>query len=192
MKKRNPMTKQIASEEGFVLVTALIFMVILTVIGISATRTTQFELNIAGNDRVAKVNFYNAESAAMETAQQLMNKSGTPQELLVARLDPPGNGSNQLIQMKDDEEPEKSLANLDKNDDGRIDDSDLALLQSSQVGGSNRSVRKVAIQQGIDRGDSQNLRNPTMQITYWVYGVSEDNGPSSMVRMGVKRRVQTE
>ena len=50
-------------EEGFVLVVALMTMVLLTILGIAATRTTITELNISGNEKVAKQAFYTADGA---------------------------------------------------------------------------------------------------------------------------------
>lgn len=51
-------------EEGFVLVTALLVMLVLTIIGIAATTNTSIELQIAGNDKVHKKTFYEAEGGA--------------------------------------------------------------------------------------------------------------------------------
>lgn len=50
------------AEAGFVLVTALIIMLVLTIIGIAATNTSIFELNIGGNDRVHKETFAQADA----------------------------------------------------------------------------------------------------------------------------------
>ena len=52
---------------------ALVFLVLLTLMGISALSTTNVELQIAHNDITAKDNFYNAEAAAMEGLQELEN-----------------------------------------------------------------------------------------------------------------------
>lgn len=51
------------NEEGFVLVLSLLMLVLLTIIGIAATRTTTVELNIAGNGKVGKQTFYQADGA---------------------------------------------------------------------------------------------------------------------------------
>lgn len=56
-------------EQGSVLVIALILLVLLTLIGISASRNTETEIMIAGNERVFKQNFYLAEGAAMRAVQ---------------------------------------------------------------------------------------------------------------------------
>ncbi len=60
----------LANEDGFALVTAMLFLVALTVIGIAATNTTSIEVDIAGNEKVYRRNFYLAEGAAREAAQQ--------------------------------------------------------------------------------------------------------------------------
>lgn len=49
-------------EEGFVLITCMMIMVVLTIIGIMAVSTTEIELLVAGNDKVAKSAFYRADS----------------------------------------------------------------------------------------------------------------------------------
>jgi Tfp pilus assembly protein PilX len=49
-------------QDGFVLVTALIIMVILLLLGTFALNTTTTEIQIAGNDRISKEDFFNQES----------------------------------------------------------------------------------------------------------------------------------
>ena len=63
----------LAKEDGSILIVALILLVLLTLMGISATTLTDIELQIAGNEMVSRANFYNAEAAAMENIQLLAN-----------------------------------------------------------------------------------------------------------------------
>ena len=49
------------NEEGVVLVLCLITLVLLTLIGISATTTSRLEAEISGNDKTYKEAFYAAE-----------------------------------------------------------------------------------------------------------------------------------
>ena len=56
------MNKTINNEEGFVLIASLMMLVVLMIIGIAATNTTIFELQISGNDKAQKMEFYVAES----------------------------------------------------------------------------------------------------------------------------------
>lgn len=56
------------NEDGFVLVIALIIMVLLTLLGISASTTTEIEMQIAGNERSHGIAFYAAEAAGAYVA----------------------------------------------------------------------------------------------------------------------------
>jgi len=53
--------KQVQNEKGFVLISAMLFLILLTTIGIMATDNTNVELQIASNDRMIKHDFYNQE-----------------------------------------------------------------------------------------------------------------------------------
>ena len=63
------------NEDGSVLVVALIMLVLLTLIGISATTTSMIETRISGNERVYKRNLYAAEAASMHCAQDLEERT---------------------------------------------------------------------------------------------------------------------
>jgi len=54
--------KTLHNENGFVLVTGLLTLVVLTFLGIAATQNTTIELRIAGNDRLYQQNFYDSEA----------------------------------------------------------------------------------------------------------------------------------
>ncbi len=63
----------VENQEGYVLVLALMMLVILSVIGISALNITDIELQIAGNERQEKQIFYGSESGCMRGGQWLRN-----------------------------------------------------------------------------------------------------------------------
>jgi Tfp pilus assembly protein PilX len=69
---RNP-AALIKSEEGSVMVVALMVLAMLTIIGISASNTSTTELQIVRNDLLYRINFYKAEAAAREGAQTIAN-----------------------------------------------------------------------------------------------------------------------
>lgn len=71
MKRRQTCRK---SEEGFVLIAALLIMLVLTIIGIAANRNTSTELGIAGNDRTHKQTFYEADGGT-ELASELLEQN---------------------------------------------------------------------------------------------------------------------
>ena len=59
------------NRKGVALVIALIMLLILTFIGISAISTTTFETNISGNERVGTVAFYASEAIFQKGLDQL-------------------------------------------------------------------------------------------------------------------------
>ncbi len=61
-------------EEGSVLVIALIMLVLLTLIGISASTNTSIELQISGNDKVHKMAFYAADGGT-EAGSELLEEN---------------------------------------------------------------------------------------------------------------------
>jgi len=62
------------NEQGFVLVTALLIMLVLTIIGIAGSRNTSTELLIAGNDRTYKETFFNADGGT-EAGQPILEQN---------------------------------------------------------------------------------------------------------------------
>lgn len=74
------MHKTLKNEQGFVLVAALMMLMILLIIGVAATNTTTIELQISGNDKLAKQVFYQAESVATEATRIMANDGGVSLE----------------------------------------------------------------------------------------------------------------
>jgi Tfp pilus assembly protein PilX len=66
--------ERVNNEDGFVLILSMMVLVVLTLLGMSGTRSAIIETQIAGNDNMAKILFYDAESAAHEAAQRLKNE----------------------------------------------------------------------------------------------------------------------
>lgn len=69
--------KIFSNERGSTLIIALILLIFLSIIGLSANNTATIEIQIAQNERLYKSNFYGAEGAAMWGVKQL---TGTPAE----------------------------------------------------------------------------------------------------------------
>ncbi len=59
------------SQEGVALIIALIILLVLTLIGISAITTTTFETSISGNERAGTDAFYAADAGTQEGTHQL-------------------------------------------------------------------------------------------------------------------------
>ncbi len=58
--------RSLHSEEGFVLILAMMILVIVSLLGIAATTTSVFEMNIAGNEKWSQEQFFQADSAVNE------------------------------------------------------------------------------------------------------------------------------
>ena len=76
--KKTIFTDIIKNEDGFLLIMSLMILTILTIIGVSTSNTTRFELTIAANDRVYNRSFYTAESAWPLGGLWLNAKAGAP------------------------------------------------------------------------------------------------------------------
>jgi len=69
-----PKNSQLDNENGSVIVAALFILVIVTILGITATNTSTLELQIAANDQFLKTAFYHADSAVYGTAKLISHK----------------------------------------------------------------------------------------------------------------------
>jgi len=67
--------RPLGNEDGFVLIAAIMVLLLLVILGISALTTTNIELQISGNEKAYIQNFYRAESSVQEAAQRLYNAS---------------------------------------------------------------------------------------------------------------------
>jgi hypothetical protein len=66
------------SKRGFALIIALLVLLVLTLIGISAINTTTFETSISGNERVGTDAFYAAEAGIQIGLNQLPDTKPIP------------------------------------------------------------------------------------------------------------------
>ena len=57
------------NESGFILIVALLMLALVTIIGIAATRTSETEVRISGNDRDIRSDFYSTESVLVDAME---------------------------------------------------------------------------------------------------------------------------
>jgi type IV pilus assembly protein PilX len=74
----------VENERGSVLIIALIMLVLLTILGISASTTSDIEVQIAGNERNYKRTFYTANSGIEHVKASLSNALTTNQAIQIA------------------------------------------------------------------------------------------------------------
>jgi hypothetical protein len=77
-----------SDERGSVLIVALLILVLLTIIGISATSTTNTETLIAGNDKFHKIAFNNADGGIYPAAKVISKIMDDQQEPDANELNP--------------------------------------------------------------------------------------------------------
>lgn len=70
-----------ANDDGNILLITLVLLLLLTIAGLGALRSTNTEIAISGNDRCYKQNFTRAEAAVMEAAQTMANSTSPATEL---------------------------------------------------------------------------------------------------------------
>lgn len=77
----NSFFKHLQNEDGFAIIVALFVLILLTIIGISATNTSTIDLRIASNDKSYQIAFYNADSGIFATPK-LISKTVDKAELI--------------------------------------------------------------------------------------------------------------
>ena len=69
------------NEHGSTIIIAILILVFLTIIGISAINTSTFESQIVGNEHRYQIDFYVADSGWKEAAMWLNGQAGAPAEV---------------------------------------------------------------------------------------------------------------
>lgn len=172
----------IENEQGVSIVTVLLILMLLTFIGIAATKTVINEKRSIRSLAVFEQSFYFAESATLEGVQKLENES-TPEELLPANLTPLSKNRNLLIAAEKGKHTDDS-DNLDVNDDGKFDKNDVALIEVSET---DASTRRVVVSLPIPKGASLQLGQSRL-YDYMSYGMTSAQGGQSMIKMGYRKR----
>ncbi|MDH5525314.1 MAG: pilus assembly PilX N-terminal domain-containing protein [Desulfobulbaceae bacterium] len=83
------------NQGGFVLVASLMVLLILVVMGISATNTSVIESMVAGTDKAYKIAFYAADGGT-EVGSEVIEHSLTCKDSLPGTVDPNGDGEDVL------------------------------------------------------------------------------------------------
>jgi hypothetical protein len=155
-------------QDGNAIVIAMMILVLLTIIGTSATRNTTVELQVVRNDLVHREQLYRAESAAIQGSQWMKKSAVSDLEDYSAR---PEMSQNDL-----------NLTTLDLND-GTWLRSDSDPIGTGNVICGYRIVDETG---PIDLGSATNLH------TYTVYGLFDQTGGMNrgqvLIAIGYKRR----
>lgn len=157
-------------EEGSIMPIALVFLLLLTMIGIAATMTSEVEIRIAGNEITYKENLYYAEGSAMAGVQMLENETDT---------DVLKNLSYNWLH--------SSLPNANITSDLNWDPDDNNANQALPV--KDGYAGYLAVYQGIDSGGSLDIGGTASTLhNYTIYGRSARNNGEAIIEVGYKRR----
>ena len=111
------------NENGFALITALLFLAVLTIIGIAATNTSTIETMIAAAEKNKQKVFYAAEAGIEHCTAILMDRmaknfkmsSSTEWDFALSDTEPGVESVNYLIKDKDDNDKESFIWIKDKS-----------------------------------------------------------------------------
>ena len=160
------------NENGSVMVLALIMLALLTLLGIAATTTSTIEIQVAGNEKLYKENFYRAEAAVMENAQRI--KDGE------AEMKNSSNFPGWLHIESNLPDPD-DITNPDNWTDGTG-----AFPEVSQVS-IDPNTRLLAVFEGLVT--SLDMDKSTKVYSYSIYGRCLRNNGLVMIRAGYRKRL---
>jgi len=161
---------RLKSQEGSVLVVALVLLVALTLLGLTVGTISEVEIQIAGNERRYKENLYVAEAAAMQCAQTMEE---------TADLDPTAVVWINAIGTVDP-------ANI--RDDGWWNDGNSTVVDVAID--PDGTTRYLAVEEGVAEGTSLDMTKTVLR-SYAIYGKRYDpanpNRGRSIVRIGFRK-----
>lgn len=175
------------SQDGTAIVAALLILMLLTFVALTATDTTINEKAMVRNEAVFEQNFSLAESAALEGVQMLASKNNDAiDELIPSRLSA-ASATKDLLIHSESAEMADILENLDATGDKVIDKNDCSRFEKSRLGAE---TYRLAVMLPIASGDSLSLTTAKSRLyQYDAFGLSSDFGGNALVLIGYKRRV---
>ena len=173
---------RLKNEEGSVMVVGLLVLVTASLIGIAATTTSNIEVELAGNDKTYKQNFYRAEGAAVLAGQLLENEKDATElnDLPYGTVDEenPAEPIDEWLRNEMDDLPYPDNIGNGYNWDASMNYSGEALCEDN---------RFLAFHEGTAEGSSLDVSASTVH-RFTVYGRSEMNNGSVIVEIGYRKR----
>lgn len=198
------------NENGTAIVAALLILLLLTFVAITATDTTVNEKAMIRSEAIFEQSFSLAESAALEGLQKLASVDNDDvDDLLPKRLSGTSKNKELLIE-SEDEDTNDIFDILDENDDNVVDKHDFykdsptgpnhngkydageeladPSFEKSKLGDE---TYRTAMILPIANGDSLSVTTANSRLyRYNTYGLSEANGGKSLILIGYKRRIE--
>lgn len=169
----------IKNEQGSAIVIALMVLSLLTLAGIAATRTSNSEISIAGNETAYNRVLYRTESAVVETAMYIA--AALPSDLANRDPEPKAVGCQWMHQ--EDSPTAPDYTNPSVWDYNNIDNDDNA-----ETLPTNTNIAFAALDKGIPSGASQDMTARTQVRAYRLFGLEKSPEGSTLLEVGFKRR----
>ncbi len=171
-----------ARQDGSAVVIVLLFLSLMTLIGIWGTRNANTEIAIAGNEVRLKRTFYRAEAAVLEAA--FMIESQTPDNLKDhTSLDWLWNAVNGAP---------NDLSAFDNWDFDTADDNDTAFettLDLDDDGSIDATAAFAVHDKGAAGGSSLVMTNASTVRSYSVFGLQDSDEGRAIIEVGYKKRI---
>jgi Tfp pilus assembly protein PilX len=161
------------NEEGSAIIIALIILVLLTMIGITATDNTVIELQIVRNEAIYRQNFYKAEGSVIELAQIMeVNNISTP-----ASFDWLTDKSTALDMT--------IVGNWNWNAGGNSQ-----LSNNLNAADATNNTAQAAVSNGITAGSSLSMTGGSNLYSYSIFGLFDSTSGQgrSLILMGYNKR----
>ena len=163
-------SRLLGNEEGSAIIIALMFVALMTALGIWATRTANTEAMIAGNEVRMQQTFFDTEGGVVEAAFTIESEDPG----LLRDLSP-----TWLFK-------EADLPDMTKPDNWDFDgqDGDDTAVASTL----NSDIAYTVIDRGSAGGSSMLMTNLTVVHAYSVYSFTSTNRGRELIEVGYKRR----
>lgn len=159
----------VGNERGNVLIYTLILLILVTILGLSASQTATVDIQISGNHMNYKKNFYKAEGAALNAIQAMEGADD------IGSLDFISSNPAFLNQI------------YDPAQDNRWDDNTFVGAQVMPSDIDNTNAKYVAYTEGvIHTGESLDMTK-TKIYQYKVFGRNKENNGKSVIEIGYRR-----
>jgi type IV pilus assembly protein PilX len=167
---------RIKNEDGSILVVALIILVLLTILGVTISSTSEVELQIAGNEEQYKMNLYQAAAGAMECARFMGEED---------ELDPDDDANDYLHPKKD---PDLTYDPPHIIDTIRTDDPWGDTTKSAAATVDPANTWYLAVYAGVPPGTQLDDDGNPRVHEYTIFARSTGvRGSKSIVKMGYRR-----
>jgi len=180
------------NEEGSAIVIALIILVLLTMIGITATDNTVIELQIVRNEAIYRQNFYKAEAAVIEAAERMEDQTNTA--MLMPSTTTWGWLRNKTSVNADMTDITNWKDNADHpnwlDNDGLLGPDSESSNNMDVVADLRNNTRYATISNGIAGGASLSMTGGSNLYSYSIYGLFDSTSGQgrSLILMGYNRR----